>query len=401
MIALVLGDYLNALGIVRSLGPHGIVCHLAAAARGMAAWSVHVRRFHRLPDPAGDLASAAEALVHLCRRLPDRAMIFPTSETWLAVMMRARKHIEPHTVVPFCSNDVLAHCHDPHQIARVCGELGIAYPESVRVRCDRLEPDELARTFRHSRFPVIVKPSDKRRFLKIQNMPNVVFASHEQLAAWYRRRYELLRSAAMELSIQTLIRAPTDHLVAIQGYMDRTGRLAAYSGYTKLRQHPPLNGGSLCCRITRGSELAGLAERLLAKLEYHGLFDLEFVRDPACGDRLTCLDLNTRPGMVNYGSTAVGINLPLAAWLDYHDRLDVAAPGCFTSPLVWTRIIGDAAYSLLIHRLQGARGWSLAAFLRSLSGPKCFADVSLTDPGPGLYELLKLPLRVWPRWRRL
>jgi predicted ATP-grasp superfamily ATP-dependent carboligase len=152
------------------------------------------------------------------------------------------------------------------------------------------------------------------------------------------------------------------------------------AGLTKLRIQPPICGGSTSAAYMRADkEATRLAQDLLRKLDYQGYFDLEFIRDDGDG-RFYFIELNPRPGLPNYGATAVGVNF---IWEGYVDQVGQAAErSCIIneSSHVWIRILSDFFLYVIAYHAIGF-GIRPTDWWRSLKG-RAVVDAGLNFRDP-------------------
>jgi predicted ATP-grasp superfamily ATP-dependent carboligase len=104
---------------------------------------------------------------------------------------------------------------------------------------------------------------------------------------------------------------------SLSGFRDRTGSVFTVLGAIKVLQRPRRMGVGLCFEQAPViPELRDRTKRLLERIGYYGIFELEFVRTrDREGDKMLLIDLNPR----YYGQMALdvarGLDLPRLAYL--------------------------------------------------------------------------------------
>jgi len=394
---LVMGEYLNAFGILRSLGAKEVRSYVVSARRGMACYSRYVRRWFRVADPVEDSERCAEQIVRLGRRL-GRLMVYPANAVWIDLIHRYRKEFDQAFVVPFPPAEVLRRCNDRLALNAAAKAAGLPVPATLQWTGEGDLTVMVRRVCEEMRFPVYVKPIEKGLAVKTIDTYTRMFTTAAKLRAWAEGVARAAERYKVQLAFQEHVGGPNGRLISAQGYMDRKGQLRAAVSYRKHRQHPPRNGSTLCAVIENDPEIIAACGAVLRQIGYHGLFDADFVRDPDT-ENLYCIDLNPRSGMVIFGATAAGVNLPWLQYADYADLPIGPEEVRFRSRCIWWRVLGDTLYYAIGGRRRYGVGWG--EYLRSIRGPKAWADLDSRDIRPGLYEVARLPLRLLPRYRRV
>jgi predicted ATP-grasp superfamily ATP-dependent carboligase len=128
-------------------------------------------------------------------------------------------------------------------------------------------------------------------------------------------------------------------------------------------------------------EISELSTRFLRALQYTGIAEVEFKRDPR--DReLKLLDVNLRVWGWHSLCGAAGVDYPYLLWL-----LTVGEPVPATKPTIgmrWVRMSTDAPTAVR-EVLRGRL--SLREYLRSLASPLAPAIYAADDPLPGVLEI--------------
>jgi D-aspartate ligase len=127
---------------------------------------------------------------------------------------------------------------------------------------------------------------------------------------------------AGEVIVQELIPGGGETQLAYCAFF-RDGRAAASMVVNRLRQHPPLFGrASTFVQTIEHPELEEVSERLLRRIGYYGLVELEYKHDVRDG-QTKLLDINARTwGYHSLGQRA-GVDFP---YLLYADQLSLPAP---------------------------------------------------------------------------
>jgi len=344
----ILGSALNAYGLIRSFGEKGIKSIVADGRFGMAAASRYVSRRWRLPsDEPTD--AAVNALFEHARAYGRPLMLIPTNEAWVAAIARRRDRFDEVFLIPLPSPQTSMMATSKDLMHSWCLENDILVPHTMV-----FNPGEDWRAFlkaADSYLPIIVKPQTKRADENSEEIgfSTRVFKTTGELEKWGNAFGE---SGPNSCTLwQQFICGPTTNIMAFHGYRSKDGRIFM-AGLTKLRIQPPICGGSTSAAYMRADAKATeIAQRLLDKLEYCGFFDLEFMRDGQDG-RLYFIELNPRPGLPNYGATAVGVNF---VWEGYVDQVCPTRGSQVVthSDCLWIRLVTDFVLYVIVYRAMG------------------------------------------------
>ena len=132
-------------------------------------------------------------------------------------------------------------------------------------------------------------------------------------------------------------------------------------------------------------ELEAMGSHFLSAMDYHGLCEVEFIKDPRDGV-YKFLEVNPRVWGWHTLALRAGVNLPYLSYLDTMNQ--ETRDGYFKKGVKWVRLMTDVPTVLS----EMARGrMRLKDYFQSMKGEKEFAVLSLRDPLPFLGELFLLP----------
>jgi D-aspartate ligase len=294
--------WVNGLAAIRSLGRAGIrvlaLDHRASALGFRSRYAEPVLT----PDPQDEEAFIA-FLAAL--ELEQPAPLFATHDEPLNAIARGADRLGGRFLFPFPAWEVLSRIQSKRSQLEAAARAGIpvprtAYPSSAAEA--RAAAEELG-------LPVLVKPSStegfKRRFGKQ--------AFRCKTGADVERAYA--DAEPYEPMVQELIPGDDDELYTLGSYLAADGEpLGIFSG-RKLRQTPP---GVGTCRVGEAvwvEEVVDQGLKLLRELEFHGLSQVEFKRDPRSGE-FKLMEVNPRLWQWHSLAAACGVDLPRIAYRD-------------------------------------------------------------------------------------
>lgn len=366
-VPVILGAWMNAYGLVRSLGEKGLHSILAAAQAGPAVFSRYIRTWWRLPTP-GPTPEAIRTLLGLADGQSSRMVLIPTDEAWVVAILDRRDEFERRFALPLPGTETARLVLTKTQMHRWCQGHGIQVPRTSVFRPGD-DWEEYLRDF-EDHLPVIVKPETKGVGDAQLGFMTRVFTSMKEVAQWGSGLGKEGPSCGV-LRQQLLLGQPTN-IAAFHGYRTADGR-TFMAGITKMRLQPPVCGSStMTARFGVDPEAEAATLDVLEKLNYHGFFDAEFMRDDASG-QLFFIEINPRPGMPNYAATAMGVNVPYIACADQIGAAPPVSQVVSAGDGIWTQLVNDLICYVIFYRSSG-HGLGLRTWWRSMRG-KQIVDV--------------------------
>jgi predicted ATP-grasp superfamily ATP-dependent carboligase len=300
----VIGGELNGLGVCRSLGRAGIPVYLLDRKRlNPAMWSRYATALR-----TGKLHGRAllDALRKLHRELGCRPALIATDEMALLTISEFRDeladsyrfHLPPHATVLMLHNKALFHEY------ALANDLPVPNSVVLRRAADIAAVSKL-------RFPVIIKPADKRYF-HFNNAPRLITASG--LAAAERAGRQLL-AATGEVIVQERAESPDNEVYFSLFYRRPDGQSVMFTG-RKLACNPPGCGSTVYCMHDReaGRILEPITHSLLEKLDYAGFGGVEYKWDALSGRFVIIEPTVGRTDWQEEIATLAGANIPLAGY---------------------------------------------------------------------------------------
>jgi predicted ATP-grasp superfamily ATP-dependent carboligase len=373
----VIGGGCQGLGIARSLGRHGIPACLIDDEISVARASRFVQDVIRVPDLRTEQAlldALALARERFC--LPGW-VLYPTREENVASIAANRDELQREFRVPTPGLASIRHAWDKREVYGLAERLSVPVPVTWFPQSE----EDLAAIKVDG--PVVLKPAIKEHFFYTTHAKAWRANTAAELLAAYRRATEIM--PASEVIVQEMIPGGGEQQYAYCAFF-RDGRPAASMTVRRRRQHPSDFGvASTFVETISLGELAEPSCRFLAAIDYYGLVELEYKRDPRDG---VCklLDVNARTwGYHSVGGPA-GVDFP---YLLFRDQIGKPEEEMHARAGVrWIRLSTDvpnALRDIFSGRLRPGE------YLRSLRGVNTEAVFAIDDPLPGLCEIALLP----------
>lgn len=370
------GDY-QGLGIVRSLGRHGIPVCIIDDERSIARFSRYATHSVRVPD-LRDEARTIEALLDFGRKNDLKGwVLFPTRDDTVAALSRHKDQLKEIYRVPTADWDTIRWAWDKRNTYKLAIDLGIPVPRMWQPRTladlDQIEGP----------FPVALKPAIKEHFVYATKAKAWRADNPQQLKEIFQRAAEIMDPA--EIIIQDIIPGDGHQQYAYGSFFKNHEPIGSMLARRR-RQHPPEFGrASTYVETIEQPLLEEMSVRYLRSINYYGLVELEYKLDPR-DNQFKLLDFNARTWGYHTLGQSAGVDFP---YLLFADQMGQPVEPARAQPgVTWIRIVTDLPTGLA--EIASKRmNWS--SYLRSVRKSNTEAVLSVEDPFPGVAELFLLP----------
>jgi D-aspartate ligase len=377
--AVVLGGDYQGLGIARSLGRRGVPVVVVDDERSPAAASRYVSHHVRVADLHADEA-ALDALEALARTVDVEGwVLYATRDENVAMLARYAQRLGRTFRVPTPGWDAVRACWDKRGTYRLAAELGVPHPRTW-VPADAADLDLV-----DPGSPLVVKPAIKEHFFYETGQKAWRADGAAELADAYRRAVAV--TGPGEILVQELVPGGGAEQYSYCAFV-KAGRPVAVMTVRRRRQHPSDFGrASTFVETVELPEIEGPSERFLAALDFDGLVEMEYKRDPRDGIH-KLLDVNARTWGYHSLGAAAGVDFP---YLLYRDQVGAGVPEVQVRArpgVRWVRLATDLPNSV---RDIAAGTLRARDYLRTLPSAHAEAVFSVRDPLPWFYEAALLP----------
>jgi predicted ATP-grasp superfamily ATP-dependent carboligase len=297
----------GGLGVIRSLGRLGVPVYGVHEGRwAPAASSAYLHgRCYWQPEPE-HAEQLTEGLTRLAGHIGQRAVLLPTDDAGAIFLAEHGARLRPMFSFAAPPAGLPRQVAGKYSLALLCAELGVPCPAAVL-------PGSLAqaRAFAaEAGYPLIAKLSTPWAGRGLRSTS--VLAGPDQLAAAYQQ----CAQAGAGLMLQEFVPGGSGHDWFFHGYCaaDSTCR-PAFTG-VKERSYPAHAGLTCLGRSTPNDLLRTQVSRLLTRLGYRGITDLDLRLDARDG-QYKLLDFNPRLGaQFRLLRDTAGQDVATAAYLD-------------------------------------------------------------------------------------
>ncbi len=382
--ALVVGGDHTGLGIVRSLGRRGIPVFILDDHHSISSYSRYAWKALRVDD-LRDERSTVNTVLETGRRFNlENWVLFPTRDETVAAFSKHRARLEQFFRVPTGEWDSIQWAWNKKKTYELASRLDIPCPTTF----NPASADELSALY--SRLPLAIKPAVKENFFYATGAKAWRADTPEQLHLLYEKAACQIRPE--EILIQEIIPGDGRDQFSYCAFV-RKGRPHSTLTARRARQHPREFGrAATYVETVDVDEIEELSERFLREIEYHGLVEIEFKRDPRDG-QYKMLDVNARTWGFHSIGEACGVDF---SYLVYADQAGLPVEPARGKPGVgWLRLLTDLPTAVA----DVAHGsLSLREYCRSICATRVESVFCWKDPLPAVAEIALLPYLVQKKY---
>jgi D-aspartate ligase len=384
---IVIGDHVQALGIIRSLGRRSIPAYLLHDKElCIGRFSRYTKHYIKTPRASNE-SGFIDFMIKLAKNNQVRDWILmPTNDAWVYVLSKHKETLEEYYKVPTPCWDIVKFAYDKKLTYSISEKNNIPVPKTIYLE----DIDNVHEELKDIRFPVIIKGAIGHKFYRKTGVKVLLAESQDELIRHYTKYSSIVDPS--ETVIQEIIPGNSS---TFSFCSFRNKKLIGYWIGLKIREHPMGFGTGTFAQSVKIPELFELGERYLNAINYYGISEIEFKKDPRDG-KYKLIEMNARTWLWHSLSIHCGVDFP---YLLYKDMIgvDVTPVMSFREGIKWIHIYTDlwvAMKEILKRNLK------IGDYLRSLEGEKEYGVFSLDDPLPFLCETLMLPYLWKDRWGR-
>lgn len=378
---IVIGDHIQALGIIQSLGRRDVPVYLMNhESLCISRFSRFCKKFIKCPDLFKDGDPFITFLLDFARRHAVTGWILiPTNDRAVYLLSRNREALSEFYQVAVPAFEVLQFSYDKQKTYDVAKNAGIPVPKTICPQ--RIE--DLHQLLSDFIFPVIIKGREGYHFYKKMGRKAIRCSSIKELMDYYRSHLSLIDPA--ETIIQEIIPGKSDQVHSFCSFI-KTGRFLGVWMGKKIREHPPEFGTATVAMSENIHELGELGLNFLASINFYGVSEIEFKKDSRDG-KYKIIEMNARHWLWHSLAIHCGVDFPYLLYQDLTGG-SVECQTSFKTNAFWIHLYTDLPYGLL----QMFRGTlSLKEFIKPYTEENQLAVFAWDDPLPIIMETILLP----------
>lgn len=371
------GDY-QGLGIVRSLGRHGVPVCIVDDEHSLSRFSRYCKHFVKVDDLRGE-RNTIDGLLKIGNQLSLHGwVLYPTRDELVAAFSRNRSELSQMFRVPTTEWESVRWAWDKRNTYRLAQELSIPTPVT-RYPTTIEQLDELVGL----NPPFAIKPAIKEHFIYATKEKAWRADSHSELRRLFEKAAKLV--APGEIMVQELIPGGGSQQFSYCAFF-RDGEAVGKMMARRWRQHPHEFGrASTYVETAAVPILEEFSERFLRTIDYYGLVEMEYKLDPR-DSQYKLLDINARTWGYHSLGPCAGVDF---SYMLYSDQIGLPVAHCEgNAGMGWVRMTTDLPTAFM-DLLRG--NLNLKSYVGSLRKCDVEAVFSIDDPLPGMAEILLVP----------
>lgn len=377
---IVIGDHVQALGIVRSLGRHKIPIFLLNDKNICIGRFSRYGRFIKTPD-----MNKENDFINFMNQLAERKhvknwILMPTNDKGVYLLSKNRDALSENYKVATPNCDIVKYAYNKKLTYSIAEKNNISIPYTSYPE----NSEELEEIIPNIKFPVIIKPAIMHLFFEKTRAKVIMANNKDELKQAYIKASSIIDSS--QIMVQEVIPGGTEFLYSFCSFFKNKKALRACIGKRSRQRPMDFGNASTFVESVYAPELIDLGTRLLKAIDYYGLSEVEFKKDPRDG-KFKLLEINARTWLWHSLAIKCGVDFPYILYSDMIGN-EVTSNLSFKENIKFIHIYPDLDVAI---KEVFFKKMKLRDYLISLKGEKQFAVFSLHDPLPFIAETILLP----------
>ncbi|MBE0680223.1 MAG: hypothetical protein IH592_15800 [Bacteroidales bacterium] len=372
--AVIIEGHVQGLSNARSLGEAGIPVIVVDRNNCIARYSRYCKRFFYSPD--FDTDDFALFLADLgVREGLNGWLLLPSNDHAVHTLSRNRERLVSIYKLLTPETEIINRIYDKKNLLDLATELDIKIPPT---RYFTGSGEAIASELR---YPVITRGRFGLSFYKSMKAKALLAYNAEELGAQLSL-IEEMHDPASSLTQSVIPFTGSNRTVSFTAFCV-DGEVKCHWTGQKLREHPWTFGTATLAESIESDECRDISARLLKGLNYTGVCEIEFLRDPEDGF-YKLIEMNARTWLWVGLAKACGVNYALIAYR-FVNGLDIKFPDSYMKDVKWINWLTDSWFSF---KAMFAGKLRVREYLRSLRGKRVRAVFAAADPLPSLAFVL-------------
>ena len=366
--AIIIEGHVQGLSNVRALGEVGIPIYVIDTGKCLAQFSKYCIKYFKCPDYSS--AEFIDFLIELGKKesLHNWTLI-PSNDHIVENLSNNLSRLKPYYLTLSPDPEILYNIINKRTLLSIASHCNTPIPKT----CYPDNMDQLASL----RFPVLLKGTLGLTFYKSMHVKAVEITNREDFVGIFQS--VLSKVGPDDLMIQELIPYDEKHKVVSFTCFAERGIIKSFWMGVKLHEHPVRYGTATLSKSVLIPELLQNATPLIAMLNYTGVCEIEFLRDPRDGI-YKLIEINPRTWLWVGLAKSCGVNYALMIY-NYLNGITNVYPLNYAVDVKWINWITDSIFSI---KAIISGKLNISSYLKSLNGKKVKAIFSLHDLLPGI-----------------
>lgn len=377
---IVIGDHVQGLGIIRSLGKRQVPVYLLNdKSLCIGRFSKYLTGFLKSPK-ISDQSNFLMFLMEIAGEYNLRGFILmPTNDEAVHLLSKNKKILEEYYRIPTPNSEVTNLAYNKKLTLSLAEKNDILVPSTFYPK----NIEDLGEISPNTKYPVIIKGIIGREFYQKTGVKAFTVKCKEELVESYKKVVTIMDSS--QIMVQEIIPGATDLVYSFCSFF-KDGEVIGWWTGRKIRSHPMDFGTGTFVKSVHEPQLLDLGKRILKAVNYYGVSEIEFKLDPRDG-KFKLIEMNARTWLQHTLPARCGVDFPYLLYCDMIGK-KVQPIKNFKTNISWIHFYPDTAIvmSLIIKNDMKIKDW-----ISSLRCENEFAVLSIDDPLPFIVETLILP----------
>jgi D-aspartate ligase len=381
--AVVMNLFYTGLGIARNLGEMGIPVIGLGSQRSTYGNFSRFCKFLLCPDSRDQQEELLAFLLQLRKGQERCPVIFPTRDHDVIFLARYETELRDHFVIPMPGAEVIDSILNKWKMLEIASRCGVPIPRSYL-----LQSEADCQKLSEIPFPCVLKPvyaaswRAKGAWEAVGGRKAIAVFSLEEL----RAEYDRIRKIDKRAIVQELIQGGDDRLYILGSYLNADSEPLAYFTAQKLIQSPQDFGTGCLIEGVRLEQIEEPTFRLLQRLGYHGISEVEYKQDPSDG-QFKLIEINPRHWDWHRLGTRCGVNLSYVA---YRDLTGQPLPKRRVIARTGMKWIAEREFVFFVVKGLLEDGLSLRRVRELAKGSREYGTFAWNDPLPFIISFFQL-----------
>ena len=331
---IIIEGHVQGLANTRALGRSGTPVYVIDTGNCVAKYSKYCKNFFKCPDYHSD--ELAKFLINLARteNIQDWILL-PSNDHAVYTISKNKKELQKYYKIMTEDFDIVKKIYDKSKLIQLAESIDIPVPQTITF--DEVNPENI-----DLQFPILTRGKEGKTFYhatgkKAFKSTNLL-ELNEHLK-FVEKKVGLGKSISQEL----IPYDGTNKTISFTAFCDK-GEIQTYWMGAKLREHPIDFGTATLTVSVFIKDCLIHSEELLKELNYTGVCEVEFLRDPR-DNKYKLIEINPRTWLWVGQAIASGINYPLLAY-NYLNRIKNSYPLSYPENIKWYNPYTDIFFGI-------------------------------------------------------
>ena len=373
---LILEGHIQGLSNMRSLGSYEIPVWVIDTKKCIAMHSKFCSKF--LTCPPFDSDRFVIYLIEIAEKYKlENWLLLPSNDHAAYSLSKHRDRLTKHYKLITPELSIMDDIYDKVRLIELSNKIKVPSPKTYHFS----STDE--NKLENVKYPVLTKGRNGLTFYK--NIKKKALISHDKSTLYKQLKFVKKNMPIEETFTQELIPDNGTNKTCSFSCFSIQGEIQTYWMGKKLREHPLSFGTATLAKSIHSKEILSYSERVIAALNYTGICEIEFLKDPR-DSTYKLIEINPRTWLWVGLAKSCGINYAKIAY-DYVNNIPIDFPKEYKKDKYWFNPFTYWIYSikgLLVNKL------SFRLFFKTLFIQKDNALFVRGDSKPGFVYLLNI-----------